>query len=297
MTPTYVAVIAEFTVAIINGIALLIYYGFKQRAEIAIFQCVFGILLIINTTITLAINISPVTECAVWYMQGISFNVAEALVDWIFLIRVYKLEQKWWKKVVWQLLYWGLDIIPRIVSVILYSTRYNDDGVCLLSLPSTARIVKSVLNTIFVGIVGVFFVSIMVASIRQSHFSETTQKLESLKLTSAMFGILLCVVRTVTYIPYILNTFGPVWTGVLIPIEMIILPPLIFLSIVYGARLKTGSSANSKVMSVGSPSEFNSFNGGRMNSVSSVVSVSSPSEFNAYNAPKKPKLVILKDQI
>ncbi|KAJ3270532.1 hypothetical protein HDV01_007735 [Terramyces sp. JEL0728] len=241
LTPTFVAVIVEFSIAILNGLALLLYYQFKPRSEIANFQCIFGIFLIINTCVTLVVNLQPVTECYLWYFQGISFNTAETVVDWIFLIRVYKLEQKWWMKAIWQVLFWGLDVIPRVVSIAMYSTSVSNTGLCLLSLPSTARLTKSVMNTVFVGIVGIYFVYMMVSSIGRTSFNDTRQKLESLTITSSMFGILLCVIRTVTYIPYILNTFGPVWTGVLIPIEMSLLPPILFLSIVYGSKMKTGS--------------------------------------------------------
>ncbi|KAJ3313600.1 hypothetical protein HDV04_001817 [Boothiomyces sp. JEL0838] len=249
MTPTFVAVVVEFAMAMLNGLALLLYYRFNPRSEIATFQCIFGIFLIINTCVTLVINLQPVTQCYLWYLQGISFNAAEAIIDWIFLIRVYKLEQKLWKKIIWQVLFWGLDVVPRAVSIVMYNTAISRLGLCLLSLPSTARIAKSVMNTTFVAIVGFYFVWIMISSIRFSASNDTRQKLESLTLTSAMFGILLCIIRTATYIPYILNTFGPVWTGVLIPIEMTLLPPILFLSIVFGAKIKTGSGLISNINS------------------------------------------------
>ncbi|KAJ3270533.1 hypothetical protein HDV01_007736 [Terramyces sp. JEL0728] len=237
MTLTFIAVCTEFTVSILNGLVLLYHYGLKSTTEIQKYQIMFGVLLMINTSITLYINLNPVAWCGEWYLQGISFNAAEAIIDWIFLIRVYKLEQIAWRKYSWLVLYWGLDVIPRIVSISMYSTSYQND-VCLLSLPQTARILKSVMNTTFVGIVGIYFIFMMIESIRQTNFQDTSEKLESLTLTSTMFGVALCIVRTITYIPYILNTW-PTITGILIPLEMTILPPLLFCSIVYGAKLKT----------------------------------------------------------
>ncbi|KAJ3258943.1 hypothetical protein HK103_003084 [Boothiomyces macroporosus] len=237
MTLTFVAVCTEFAVSILNGLVLLYHYGLKSTNEIQKYQILFGVLLLVNTSITLYINTNPVTWCGEWYLQGISFNLAEAVIDWIFLIRVYKLEQTSWKKYSWMALYWGLDVIPRIVSILMYSTSTVND-LCALYLPQNARIIKSAMNTAFVGIVGIYFIFMMIESIRQSNFQDTSEKLESLTLTSTMFGVALCIVRTVTYIPYILNTW-PTITGILIPLEMTILPPLLFCSIVYGAKLKT----------------------------------------------------------
>lgn len=161
------------------------------------------------------------------------------------MLRVYNLYNRPIIKYLWIALFVLLDAIPRIVAVAMYQTTISNTGLCLLSLPTTARIVKAALNTAFIGVVAVYFVYVMFGMI--SGAVGGVEVFESLTVTSTGFGLVLCVVRTVIYIPYILGTFGPVYTGTLIPIEMCLLPPLCFFSIVFGAKLKLrGSSDKSR---------------------------------------------------
>ncbi|KAJ3268908.1 hypothetical protein HDV01_002107 [Terramyces sp. JEL0728] len=64
-------------------------------------------------------------------------------------------------------------------------------------------------------------------------------KLASITVTSTLLALGMCIVRSVLYIPYTLNSW-PGYTGILIPLEMTILSLLLFCSVVYASDLKSG---------------------------------------------------------
>ncbi|KAJ3273351.1 hypothetical protein HDV01_004568 [Terramyces sp. JEL0728] len=219
-TPTVISAIAELLVGILNAIAIVPYYMKHKITVVGWYHILFSVFLLAN---------------------GTTFAIAEAIVDWIFMLRVYNLHKKPVIQYIWIGLFVCLDAIPRIVAIAMYQTSTSSTGLCLLSLPTTARIVKAALNTAFIGIVAVYFMYVMYGMISGSVGG--AEVFESLTITSAGFGLVLCVVRTVIYIPYILGTFGPVYTGTLIPIEMCLLPPLCFFSIAFGAKLRVRGSS------------------------------------------------------
>ncbi|KAJ3273594.1 hypothetical protein HDV01_004361 [Terramyces sp. JEL0728] len=139
-------------------------------------------------------------------------------------------------------MYACLDVIPRIISLAMYQDTVHPNGICSLLDPNSPRIIKTVMNTIYIGIVGCYFIYRMIQVISGVAAS---QQLESLTVTSGIYAIMLCVTRTVFYIPYILNTW-PSITGILIPIQLCILPPLCFLNIIYGSKLKLRTGLTNK---------------------------------------------------
>ncbi|KAJ3323267.1 hypothetical protein HDV06_002034 [Boothiomyces sp. JEL0866] len=203
------------------------------------------------------VNYTPSNIAGIAELIGSTFAIAEAIIDWIFMLRVYNLYNRPIIKYSWITLFVLLDAIPRIVAIAMYQTSTSATGLCLLSLPTTARIVKAALNTAFIGVVAVYFIYVMFGMI--SGAVGGVEVFESLTITSTAFGVILCIVRTVIYIPYILGTFGPVYTGTLIPIEMCLLPPLCFFSIAFGAKLKLrGSSERTKGTTLSAVKEKNS---------------------------------------
>ncbi|KAJ3268235.1 hypothetical protein HDV01_003254 [Terramyces sp. JEL0728] len=140
-----------------------------------------------------------------------------------------------------------MDAGPRVVGQFFYSTT-TEMGICVLSEPSTERVVKTVMNTVYIGIVASYF-ALKIFSILGPIKTNGAQRLESLAITSIVFALVLCLVRTVVYIPFILNTW-PSITGILIPIEFIILPLLCFLNIAYGSKLKINIIPKSATLNI-----------------------------------------------
>ncbi|KAJ3273352.1 hypothetical protein HDV01_004569 [Terramyces sp. JEL0728] len=245
-TPSNIAGIAELIVGILNALAIVPYYLRNRITWIPLSECY---------------HYQCDQHWREWnYISlryvGTTFAIAEAIIDWIFMLRVYNLHKKPVIQYTWIGLFVCLDAIPRIVAIAMYQTTTSSTGLCLLSLPTTARIVKAALNTAFIGIVAIYFVYVMYGMI--SGAVGGIEVYESLTITSAGFGLVLCIVRTVIYIPYILSTFGPVYTGTLIPIEMCLLPPLCFFSIAFGAKLRVrGSSDKTGTKLSSGPSKTN----------------------------------------
>ncbi|KAJ3318047.1 hypothetical protein HDV06_000859 [Boothiomyces sp. JEL0866] len=231
------------------------YYSKNKITLIGYCHILFGVVLLINQIITmvLAMQGNTTTVCAVWNLQGITKNFAEANIDWIFTLRVYYLERQPWIQYTWLFLFAALDAIPRIVALCLYVTTMQPSGICTLYDPPNPRIIKTIMNTVFIAIVAIYFIHKMVQLIRG--MGSNSQQFESLSITSTFFAVMLCVTRTVFYIPYILNSW-PSITGLLVPIQMCILPVLCFLNIAYGAKLKirksnkTGDTLSTKLDSV-----------------------------------------------
>lgn len=235
----FVASIIEFVVSILNIIFTIIYYAKQFRSKqnltlIGLCHILFGVVLLTNQIITMYMVDKGIVEvCALWNLQGFTKNFSEAIIDWIFTLRVMYLEVRW--KYLWVFMFVLLDAGPRIVGQFFYVTRmYN--GACLFSESPTEAVTKTVMNTVYIGIVAIYFAVNIFTIVRQVK-SQGAERLESLAFTSTVFALILCLVRTVIYIPFILNTW-PSITGVLIPIEFIILPPLCFLNILYGSKLK-----------------------------------------------------------
>ncbi|KAJ3313626.1 hypothetical protein HDV04_001636 [Boothiomyces sp. JEL0838] len=223
------------------------YYWKNKWTIISYCHMVFGVVYLANQIITFALilNGNATTFCGAWNLQGITKNFAEANIDWIFTLRVYFLERTPWIQYTWLFLFTALDAIPRIVSLCLYVTTVQPSGLCTLFDPPTPRVVKTVMNTVYIAIVALYFIYKMYQLIKG--LGNNTQQFESLSITSTFFAIMLCVTRTVFYIPYILNSW-PSITGILVPIQMCILPPLCFLNIAFGAKLNVRGNSNSKVV-------------------------------------------------
>ncbi|KAJ3318046.1 hypothetical protein HDV06_000858 [Boothiomyces sp. JEL0866] len=130
--------------------------------------------------------------CILWNLQGFTKNFSEAIIDWIFTLRVMYLESDW--KYFWVFMFILLDAGPRIVGQFYYSTAMNNN-ICLLSEPSTERVVKTVMNTVYIGIVAFYF-ALKIFSIIGPVKSKGAERLESLAFTSIVFALVLCLVRT-----------------------------------------------------------------------------------------------------
>ncbi|KAJ3318048.1 hypothetical protein HDV06_000860 [Boothiomyces sp. JEL0866] len=241
---TYWAAVAEIVVAIVNVLLYIPYYWNRTFTVISYHHILFGLFFLANTIVTMyLISIDYQTSsCLLLNLQGYTKNLAEVWIDWIFTLRVYYLERNKFVQFFWIGMYTALDVIPRIVSLAMYQDTMHSNGICTLLDPNGPRIIKTVMNTVYIGIVGCYFIYRMIQVIRGVG---TSQQLESLTVTSGMYAIMLCLTRTVFYIPYILNTWPPI-TGILVPIQLCILPPLCFLNIIYGAKLKIRSTLTNK---------------------------------------------------
>ncbi|KAJ3308393.1 hypothetical protein HDV04_001338 [Boothiomyces sp. JEL0838] len=213
----FIASTVEFCVSVLNIIITLAYYRKKDLTVINYWHILFGIVLLSN--------------------QGITKNFAEANIDWIFTLRVVYLEQGSWTRHVWVGLFLLMDALPRILVQFYYQTSIQSTGKCLLSQPQLPSLLKTALGTVYIGVVAIYFAIRIVKLIQSSNGGLGVQRLESLTVTSIAFALALCLIRTLIGIPFIMNIW-PTVTPLLIPIQFTILPPICFLSIAYGSRLK-----------------------------------------------------------
>lgn len=181
---------------------------------------------------------------------------------------MYYIEKKKWVKYTWIALFVLLDALPRIFGQFFYTTSIKPSGICVLHTSKFESLVKTALDTLYIGIVAVYFTFKIFKLIQPANGGIGVQSLESLTVTSVAFAIALCLIRTVIGIPFILDIW-PAITPYLIPLEMILLPPICFLSIAYGSKLRVNIVSRSSTRSM----EMKSF---RSNMPSSYVEPQSP---------------------
>lgn len=242
ITPTEVAVLIEFLVAIILLISVIVYYFRNPIRYVDYILIGFALSFSINASITVSVGLIPQEHCFWFIVQGTMFAVAEAINDAFFVLRVCNIDRSW-RRYIWLILYIGMDIIPRIVAVANYIPNQTGNK-CALILPTVPRLVKVILNTLFVGFLAIYFLYTMAVQLKNTSEKNKERvgvktKLASITVTSTLLALAMCIVRSVLYIPYTLNSW-PEYTGILIPLEMIVLSPLLFCSVVYGTDLKVG---------------------------------------------------------
>ncbi|KAJ3317396.1 hypothetical protein HDV06_001664 [Boothiomyces sp. JEL0866] len=278
----FYATMAELLVAIINIIATTIYYWKRQLTVISYCHMLFGVVLLSNQIITSAMAFEGNTTywCFVWYLQ--------ASLDWIFTIRVYYIEQKKWVKYSWIALFVLMDALPRIIGQFFYTTSVKPSGICVLYKSAAESLVKTTLDTMYIGIVAIYFTFKIFRLIQPTNGGIGVQSLESLTVTSVAFAIALCLIRTLIGIPFILDIW-PTVTPYLIPLEMILLPPICFLSIAYGSKLRVNILPKSNTGSM----EMKSFRSNTSSLYIQPGNTSSRPAFydgnrSAYSSPSSP---------